>query len=510
MNRFFLLLFTLLLLLASLGAWAQNEIKLIKGEKLKKENDLYGIMYEKEWTVPPQYEKLEAYAWNYLFAYKGNEVDVYRNWSKKELLQKSLPVKYVDLYKSFANTGNEPVYAQGKWGFTNQFYKTEPKYDSIYVMCMENSKSCGDYIGVVLDEKKGVVGKNGEEVVMHPDYVKYMARFINNGSNSRFEIEATHKKGYKIVYDPYSRTNNEFVEFTDNNNLKGYVYKGTLVEPAYTAIKICLLKIADYECTLPDGTIEYRKGTEVVKQGDIADAQAKKEKEEQQYKEQQEAAKKINSLLSSLSKEDSMEAMNYFRKDIVIYQKNFKFGLKRNDGSYDGTILTHAVFNKITFEKSPKPEMQSKSNKFMYHLVGDYMNIYYQIPSFYLEENPDYLVGYAESSATCSKCKGTGEVTETTEETAKEWVPPTTTTSSTTTNEVHYNTSSGKHENYSITRTGTSTIVPGYYETVVTKTDTKTVSCDACNKGVVEITHNAYFDPALNRYFEKVSPAKYK
>lgn len=255
---------------------AQTEISLIKGEKLKKENNRYGITYNKEWTVPCKYIKLEAYAWNYVFAYTEDEVDVYSNGPKKPLIHSKLPLKYIDLFKSFANTNIDPQYADGKWGFSTKYYKIAPQYDSIFVMCVENSAnkkenwSCDDVIGVTTKGASGVVKANGEVIILSTEYIAYKARFTD-GAKGKHEIVATHKTGIEITYDMFNASNNDFIIFTGKNDLKGFVIKGILSEPRYTAINKSSLTIADFECVLPDGEIEYRKGLELVPNETVAE-----------------------------------------------------------------------------------------------------------------------------------------------------------------------------------------------------------------------------------------------
>ncbi|MCO5231179.1 MAG: hypothetical protein M9958_08485 [Chitinophagales bacterium] len=268
-------------------ALGQTQIKLMKDEKIKKENNLYGIYYNKEWVLPCKYDKIEAYEWNYIFAYFGNSVDVYSNsmgtW--KKLLQGKLPIQYLDLYKSFANTDNYPIYEQGKWGFYNDIYRIEPQYDSLFVICKEGAngtngkRDCNSVVGAVKNGVKGVVKNDGKEIVFNSDYISY--KYIFDNAKENFYIIATHKSGVEVNYDIYYLSKNDFIITTDKNNLKGYVFNGKFVAPKYKSIeRNSLIPITDYECVFPDGRVEYLKGEEVISSEKVAEYKDRIAKEE--------------------------------------------------------------------------------------------------------------------------------------------------------------------------------------------------------------------------------------
>lgn len=384
MNKFFLTCFTVLLLLVSLGARAQNEIKFWNDQKIKKENNLYGVMMDKKWIVLARYDKIEGFGGlskigdkfytttgGYLVCYRGQVMDLYDSGYPHKLEVSDLTPAQFELFKRYSGRKNIPLtenqkwanavdeftekekiinsnfrggtafVKNGKWGFATQYYYVAPQFDSLFTICQEdaagkidNSK-CDEVVGVLLNGVRGVVDPQGKTIVMSNDYTSFRYRFTGES----FQILCMHKSGIEVPYDRYADTKNIYIETKNNEGLIGYVYKGDFIDPKYKEVKKCYLPIADFECILPDGSIEYRKGTEIVKQNDIADAQAKKEKEQQQYEEQKKIqqqkqaeeaalkakqAEKLNQLAETKKDSLSNEILNlYFKRNKALYEKVF-------------------------------------------------------------------------------------------------------------------------------------------------------------------------------------------
>jgi len=326
--NFCLLVFFIVL---SLTSSAQSELKLYNNEKLKKENGLWGIIRDKTWIIQPQYDKIEGFAsfiYGFILCQKGTVTDVYEKSYNPKPVVAGLSQSQLETFKLYAaypkvpiikdnqwtnavddltpaqkqqfdatRTENIPYVKNGKWGFANEFYNVEPKYDSLFIICMEGSgtRTCDDVVGVSLNGKKGVVANDGTEIVLNKDYVNFQYRFTG-GSDGRFEIVCRHKSGIDVVYDKYDARKNEFIETKDAAGLKGYVYHDDFVEPKYSLIKQINLPVADFECTLPGGAVEYRKGTELVSATLVNEYNAKAAKEEQLRKEKEEQQQKAEEI----------------------------------------------------------------------------------------------------------------------------------------------------------------------------------------------------------------------
>lgn len=368
-NTLKFLIFSFLILFA-LESFAQSEIKFYAKEKIKKENGGLGVRRKNVWTIPPKYDKIEGYRASihgYLVCYKGAEVDIYENGYNQELVATNLNQPQLETFRLYAaypkipmikdkkwedavdnltpsqinlfndmkSTGNIPYIKNGKWGFANEFYNIEPQYDSLFVIYNENSQEkTGDVVGVVINNKKGVVTNQGKEIALHKDYVSFRYRFTG-GSNGKFEIICTHKSGIEVVYNRYSK--NEFIPTENNAGLKGYVYKGEFIEPKYTDIKPSRLQVADYECTLPNGSVEYLKGSrlvpanvvnenrEKIAEEDKKRSEAIKEKEEIAAKAKELALRKQETLLQLIeTKKDSLVnglVSLYFKNDTLLFNK---------------------------------------------------------------------------------------------------------------------------------------------------------------------------------------------
>lgn len=293
----------------SVESFAQDKVSLNKGEKITKENNKYGIKNGKEWTLPCKYEKLEAYASNYVFAYNENEVDVYENTysgSTRKLLYEKLPIHCLNIYKSFANTKFILNYAYGKWGFSKNGLVREPQYDSLFVICLDGSKTnssaerCGDLIGVVRNGKIGVLDCNmvryNWEIPLG-DFTGIKHYYDpSKDEEERFPIVCTHISGAKVFYYRF-KVKTHFAEAINDLGLKGYIINGEFLEPKYTSIKPCYLNVADFECTLPDGSIEYRKGVQFVSENTVKEYAEKLAEEERirisEAKKREEMAQKV-------------------------------------------------------------------------------------------------------------------------------------------------------------------------------------------------------------------------
>lgn len=160
-------------------------------------------------------------------------------------------------------------------------------------------------MGVVKDGVLGIVETNGNPFFIEKDYVQFrywcsdpMARSV-----ATTLVTCTHKSGATVTFSKSDGSLKGFkkmryIEATNKEGLKGYVYYGVLVTPQYTNVKVAYLPYANFECTLPNGEKEYYNGAELVSAEKIKaynDAEAKKKKEEEEKAKKKRRKKQKNS-----------------------------------------------------------------------------------------------------------------------------------------------------------------------------------------------------------------------
>lgn len=356
---------------------SQNEIKFWSDEKIKKENGLFGIKREKTWTVPAKYDRIEGYGGltkvkdklvtsngGYAVCYRGNVIDIYEVSYNQNLVVTDLTPGQFELLRLYGVSSNIPLIKDqkwtnavdeftpaqkqlyqdfrggrafvknGKWGFASKYFYVAPQFDSLFTICQEDATGkldmlkCDEVVGIVADGKKGVADNQGKIIVLNKDYVNF--RYKYTSGNGSFEVICLHKSGVEVNYNRYSETENIYIETQNKEGLKGYVYKGDFIAPKYTAIKKCHVSAADFECTLPDGSIEYRKGDQIVSADAIKKnvekiAEDDKKKDELAAKEKELEIKKKDALNKIIeTKEDSLvgSLMDlYFKQDKPLFDK---------------------------------------------------------------------------------------------------------------------------------------------------------------------------------------------
>lgn len=118
-------------------------------------------------------------------------------------------------------------------------------------------------VGVMVDGKKGVVGSDGEEIVLHKDYVDFRYRF--NQPISRFEIICMHKSGVEVIYNRGGKLRcNKYIVTHDKDGLVGYVYDGEFQAPVYKKVERSGCTRHSVCMRFPDGKVEYRNGAVLV------------------------------------------------------------------------------------------------------------------------------------------------------------------------------------------------------------------------------------------------------
>lgn len=186
-------------------------------------------------------------------------------------------------------------------------------------------------------------------------------------------------------------------------------------------------------------------------------------------------------------------------KDIGIYKQNGKLGLR----SVSGRIIAYPVFDSITFELVPHPELQDKDHQFMFHLKGAGMDFYCSADNL----DPDKITGTIASKTPCSTCGGSGRLKDEVERLPdKVWVSQ---SASSTSGNYERVWDSGCNCYFGVQTKTTTTTTGGYYKdngykTVVTPGGI----CAACEGGkrAVKVELNNYiYDPIAKKYKLSVS-----
>lgn len=190
-------------------------------------------------------------------------------------------------------------------------------------------------------------------------------------------------------------------------------------------------------------------------------------------------------------------------KDIGIYKQNGKLGLR----STSGRILAYPVFDSITFELVPHPELQDEEHRFMFHLQGAGMNFYCSADNM----NPDKINGDIVSKTPCSTCGGTGRLKDQVEQVPdKVWVDQSSSSSSGNYERVW---DSGCNCYLGVQTKTTTTTTGGYYKdngykTVVTPGGI----CSACEGGkrAVKVEQNNYTYNATTKKYTLAASTYYQ
>ncbi len=339
-NRSSVFIKTFLLILNLLfvqQATAQVEIKFLNKEKIKKENGLFGVKKDDKWTIPPVYNKIEGFGSysGYLICDKNGFTDIYKINNNQELIAEQLNSAQAETFRIYADAPNIPMLLNkkwsgmidpltpqqkvlyetiknnnipyvknNKWGFANKFYNIEPKYDSLYIVCLEDEAGtknlqCEDLVGVCSGEKKGLISNDGREIILHKDYLSFQYKIFQD-KNPKIQIIGRHISGIDVQFDKYDSLKNNYIEIK-KDGLVGFVCRGDLVPPQYKIIRKLGKKQVDYECTRPDGTIEYRKGINLLSENE---ASAFKNQNDEEQKKLEAAAREIDRKMAIQKQQD--------------------------------------------------------------------------------------------------------------------------------------------------------------------------------------------------------------
>lgn len=239
-----------------------QEIKFYSNEKIKSENGLKGVKRDKDWTVPPQYDKIEGYgkskfSADYLLCYKGAVIDVYKANFNQELVVTGLNQSQLEVFKLYESCPKIPIIKDkkwtdvadnltpsqkkvydnlypneiayiknGKWGFANGYYNVEPKFDSLFTICYEDyagKQNCNDINGVTINGKKGAVTSEGVYFIQPDNYTSFKYEYIARELNRQhFILTCTKANGTKDYFNPLARIKLEGFE-TYLNEYANYV-----------------------------------------------------------------------------------------------------------------------------------------------------------------------------------------------------------------------------------------------------------------------------------------------
>lgn len=176
-------LFILFILLCSgVATFGQNKINFSKGEKIKKEGELFGLMKGKDWIIPAKYDELKVVGGygSYIQATRGELADLYRNsFGNKALEVSGLNSTQLNTFLSWPYSDNEITFNAGRFGFKNKIHTVEAIYDSIFQICKIGSPtSCSDAVGIRLNGKIGMLDNLGEVIIPLGDYVSVQYEFL--------------------------------------------------------------------------------------------------------------------------------------------------------------------------------------------------------------------------------------------------------------------------------------------------------------------------------------------
>lgn len=220
--------------------------------------------------------------------------------------------------------GGKAFVKNGKWGFADRSYYVAPQFDSLFTIYLKDmdgkhlASSIVGVVGVMVDGKKGVVGSDGEEIVLHKDYVDFRYRF--NQPISRFEIICMHKSGVEVIYNRGGKLSNKYIVTHDKDGLVGYVYDGEFQAPVYKKVERSDIPGIQFACTLPDGKVEYRNGAVLVPAAKVEEqivyAAELKKREEAAAKQREEDA--ILEKERAIRKQEALDKLLETREDSVI------------------------------------------------------------------------------------------------------------------------------------------------------------------------------------------------
>lgn len=320
------LLMLMIFVMGSISAQTDTEPTTIK-QFIKKEKGKVGIKDGKTWLVPAKYDKITGIQFGN-FEDKSINFYYYKCWigDKFDILysnQPETPTSLKIILVDVSSLAYWNFYLHSKKGKVDQefiYYQKEDKW-GWFIRRAEITKVMKKYYveNFIQDAR---FDKTPElQVLSTPDYSEY--------NNVNFLVDSAGLKGL-FSYDgkqlfkfgTYSRfkwdDQLKTIVITGDKDLKGYVFKGEIVEPQYSSIAKSKNIMADFECTTPDGKIEYRIGAKLASNENVASGQRyDKFKKEADEKRRAENASNNKQII------DPFEIIKYVRngivKDLLIY-----------------------------------------------------------------------------------------------------------------------------------------------------------------------------------------------
>jgi len=152
------------------GVVGQEKFTEYKKQELKKKKEGFGIKKDGDWAVPAEYDKIEQKDFK-LFAWKGDKVDIYREYYLN-LIFKDIFIKDTSFLFSFTRFEGvpAPVYENKRWGWKYKDKSIAAEYDSIRMI------SASD-VQVYKNGKTGILKSDGSPVISLANYVSIVPAF---------------------------------------------------------------------------------------------------------------------------------------------------------------------------------------------------------------------------------------------------------------------------------------------------------------------------------------------
>ncbi len=145
----------------------QEKFTEYKNQDLKKKKEGFGIKKDGDWIVPAKYDKIEQAGFK-LFAWKGDKVDIYRQYYLN-LIFEDIFIRDTSFLFSFTRYAEapSPVKEYKSWGWKYKDKNIAPEYDSIRMI------SASD-VQVYKNGKTGILKSDGTSVILLGNYESFL------------------------------------------------------------------------------------------------------------------------------------------------------------------------------------------------------------------------------------------------------------------------------------------------------------------------------------------------
>lgn len=364
MKKIFLIFCTLMLL--SLAGYSQTDTEPKRIKKyIKKEKGKYGLYDngEKQWLIPPEYDKITGIAFseedyeieNNIFykLWKGNTFDLLRKtenintfkyefeiWVRDITAIQRPDIKAIREEKySSKDYYNFMFYEKnGKWGwFVKELsYSKNILQDAIFTQVPTITNLGQVYEGAYNNYVLQVSVENNIGLHTLASYP-----LVKPGPYKGFKSLET----FNFWHNIYKK--DTVVTIVGENNLLGYALNGVSVDPAYTSFnrkRSPLLNLEYFVCTLPNGAEELRNGTVLFTKEELQAMENAENKRRLDfdiaYKKEKEAEAKLQPDIENVK--DStifVKTLNGY----TVFKLGNTFGLKDQNNK----IIFPAVLNSI-------------------------------------------------------------------------------------------------------------------------------------------------------------------